>query len=360
MDEELLNIEQFISVKLIQEDAESILSLLKTERDSIFCMEIIPYYALFIQSFEEFIDKSLLPDSKAKNIKDIRNHIKAYADRFSKTKREILKIDCEQDEMYKEQLKYQFMKDCEIHYNLGTYWYKEGCIIGNTQQLASFLEADNLFSEDCGAKFTEFGETIGSYIASVCDGIGGTLKAPQISRNEMAITIVNFCDLNTNHNNKFFNKNLSKEYNILFLNLLCNMNFIKHMLQPLFEDKNTWMFRIQYVVTYYTMLALEKAKNQFRLNPNPQINIDIMEQLLDESEGLFQTKFRNCMMHYDLKNAKVISIDNIDKPMFGMIETCFNGMDYYVYLKSLREFSDKLICYLESLFDFTEIELKKL
>ena len=42
---ELTEYERLISIRIMQEDAESIYSLLKTERDSIFAMEIIPYYA---------------------------------------------------------------------------------------------------------------------------------------------------------------------------------------------------------------------------------------------------------------------------------------------------------------------------
>lgn len=46
---------------------------------------------------------------------------------------------------------------------------------------------------------------------------------------------------------------------------------------------------------------------------------------------LFQSKFRNCMMHYGLENQEVISIENIQKPFYGIVETCYNGMDYYSF-----------------------------
>ena len=38
------NLEKMITVHIMQEDAETIFSLMKTERDPIFAMEIIPYY----------------------------------------------------------------------------------------------------------------------------------------------------------------------------------------------------------------------------------------------------------------------------------------------------------------------------
>ena len=49
------NLEKMITVHIMQEDAETIFSLMKTERDPIFAMEIIPYYALFIQSCQEYM-----------------------------------------------------------------------------------------------------------------------------------------------------------------------------------------------------------------------------------------------------------------------------------------------------------------
>ena len=47
-------LERLISIRIMQEDTEAIFSLLSTERDSIFAMEIIPYYALFVQSCQEY------------------------------------------------------------------------------------------------------------------------------------------------------------------------------------------------------------------------------------------------------------------------------------------------------------------
>lgn len=68
-----------------REDSEEIIfSLLNTERDPIFSMEIIPYYALFIQSCQEYMGETLIEEN-AKRIKDIRNLIKAYGEGFGKS-----------------------------------------------------------------------------------------------------------------------------------------------------------------------------------------------------------------------------------------------------------------------------------
>ena len=66
------------------------------------------------------------------------------------------------------------------------------------------------------------------------------------------------------------------------------------------------------------------------------------------------------MMHYNLEGQDVLSIKNIEKMFFGIVENCFNGMDYCSYLKQLRELSDDIITFLEKKFDFENIILKEL
>lgn len=107
---ELIECERLIGIRIMQEDAESIYSLLQTERDPIFIMEIIPYYALFVQSCQEYMGEDLFPRSIAKNFKDIRNHIKAYTDCFSKSQKRVAAIDDAQDIDFKEQLRFGFLK----------------------------------------------------------------------------------------------------------------------------------------------------------------------------------------------------------------------------------------------------------
>ena len=90
---ELAEVERLISILVMQEDAETIYSLIQTERNPIFSMEIIPYYAFFVQSCQEFIGKNSLPELIAKDLRDIRNHIKGYACSFGKTQKRVAFVD---------------------------------------------------------------------------------------------------------------------------------------------------------------------------------------------------------------------------------------------------------------------------
>ena len=69
----------------MQNDIESIYSILNTERNIVFTMEIIPYLALFVRECQNFIGKDFLMDSINSKIADIRNHIKLYSERYGKT-----------------------------------------------------------------------------------------------------------------------------------------------------------------------------------------------------------------------------------------------------------------------------------
>ena len=210
-------LEQLISIRIMQEDTEAIFSLSSTEQNSIFAMEIIPYYALFVQSCQEYMGDNFLPEEIALRIKDIRNHIKSYSEAFGKSKRKIASIDQEQDESFKSQLRFNFLKSWNIHLNLGTYWTEDHHVIGNTQQLAAFLDAKNFSDPDLGKKQYELGYQIRSFISSVRSGLSESLEQPMVNRAATAIKIKYYYDINTNNQNSIFVDNASKELNLFYL-----------------------------------------------------------------------------------------------------------------------------------------------
>jgi hypothetical protein len=85
-----------------------------------------------------------------------------------------------------------------------------------------------------------------------------------------------------------------------------------------------------------------------------------IERIVDVGNELFQSKFRNCMMHYNLENQGVLSLEHIEQPFFGIIENCFAGKDYQTYLALLHNLSDQIILFLEKYFNFADVELKQL
>lgn len=191
---DLSDLEQLISVRSIQEDCEAIYSLLKSENDPIFSMEIIPYYSLFVQSCQEYMGENFLSEDVALRIKDIRNQIKSYAEPFGKSKRKVASIDLEQDMSFKSQLRFDFLKSWNIHLNIGTYWTEDHHIIGNTQQLAAFLDVKDLSDPQLGKKHYELGYQIGAFVASIRNGFAESMSPPPIARAATKIEIKRYHD----------------------------------------------------------------------------------------------------------------------------------------------------------------------
>lgn len=70
------SLEKMISIRLIQADAETISTLMQNEKDPIFCMAVMPYYALFIQSCQEYLGNTYIGEEAAWQVENIRNYIR--------------------------------------------------------------------------------------------------------------------------------------------------------------------------------------------------------------------------------------------------------------------------------------------
>ena len=269
-------------------------------------------------------------------------------------------MDIKQNEQYKSQLRFDFMKNWNIHLNLGTYWTADKHIIGNTQMLADFLGIDDIFDSKTGKEQYELGRQIASIVASVRDGFSKIIRPPMINRCHMGVNIEYYYDLNTNESDVLFADNSTKILNLFFLNMTCNMNFVKHILQPLFDKDNIWIFRVEYIVTYYTYRAIQRLKNYCENNTDMCVDFLEFTDIFNLSEILFKPKFRNCMMHYGLEGQGVISMEHIEKPFYGIVETCYKGMDYYSFRNNLRALSDRIVVLLESKLNTEKIMLQHL
>lgn len=353
-------LERAISILIMLEDAETIFSLLESERDSIFVMAVMPYYALFIQSCQELLGEEHIDNSEiAKKIKDIRNYIKTYGNSFGKSKKRVCDADLKQDEQFRSLLRFDFMKKWNIHYNMGTYWTDERKIIGNTQMMNDFLEMDN-DSKTLEEKYKELGYQIGSFVSDLRETLSKLFLLPKVNRNHTGIKIRYYSDLNTNRKNKLFDSSKPKELNLFYLNLLCSLNFVEYVLSLLLDKDNWWLFRIRYIVTYYSYKALQRLANYCENNSDIEIDLESLHNILNVDGVFFQSKFRNCMMHYGLENQNVLSAENLDKSLYGLVENCFFDKSFYSYSEELRELSRKIIAYLESNIDGKDIVLKKL
>lgn len=307
------------TVLLIQNDCESIRQLVLNYHDSIFCMRIIPYMALFCRSFQEYTEIELISPEVDAEIYDLRNSIKIYGERYGKNIKRFMTVDEEQDDEYKSQLKFDFLKNMNAHYNLGMYFTEDKKIIGNTHLIESMLKLHGLSEEEQAQKCFSLGTHLASVIGSVSSGLESSLPVPQITV-EGQVPKFLYDDINTNSND-FFNPNLEKNENLFLLHMLSNINFVKYVLCPLLAKDNLWLFRIKYITIYHAYMGIVKIKGYMKNNGSERVDLwTDTDCIIEEGGIIFVSKFRNCMMHYNLNRDNKFSVSqnnfSWDKPFF--------------------------------------------
>lgn len=346
---------------LIQNDCETLKKLITKFNNPIFCMEIIPYLALFCRSFQEYANIELIDKEVDSEIYDIRNSIKIYGNRFGKSKEQFLKADEKQDDEFKDKLRFDFAKKLNIHYNLGIFFTKDKKIIGNTQLISNALNLNGLSDKEKSTKSYDLGYQLAKIINSISEGIVNSIPVPYITLRENVPTIY-YDDFNTNKNN-FFNAVIGKDINLFMLHILSNINFVKYVLESLFIDENLWMFRIKYITVYHAYLGLKKLKAHIENNRIELAYLDnSITPILKNGEILFASRFRNCMMHYNMENNGIFSVSeenfNEEKMFFGLVEDCFNGESYKQYLDKINCFGQQMEDLLTQQFNIESAHLK--
>ena len=358
-DRELKAIEKIVTLSIIRSDANSVFSLMKSEHDPVFALLIIPYYALFVQSCQEFFNVFLKEEPAAFIIRHIRNHIKKYADGFEKAEKEISQVNKEHDQHFRDQLSFDFLKAGNIHYNIGTYWNDSRQIVGNTQMIAAFLGIKDVFSQESKSILKDVGYQLGAFVNTIRNGIPDAVSAEDTIRVESKISIDWYADYNTDNYKEYAGAINNKHHTILYLNVLCGLNFVRHVLKPMFDDNNNWMLRIEYINTYYCHRALKRFSD-YHVSKKLLHKDNEISRILETGSELFNTSFRNCMMHYNLEDRKILKREYIDRPYFGLVESCFSGMDYYTYRNRLTGYQSSLIDFINQKFYFEGMQLKKL
>lgn len=349
---------------LMQNDCETLKEIALQIRNAIFGPCITPYMALFCRATQECLGISLLTPELDAEIYDIRNSIKFYADRYGKSKQRIIQNDKLQDEEYRVQLRFNFMKKLNLYYNLGIFFDNNLHVIGNTQQLADLLNLNKLKNAEKKEKAQKIAYNIGSVIGKISTSFSALSSAPSIQINDNLPPIF-YCDQNTNIS-KFFSSDYEKDVNLFLLHILCNIGFVKYLLEQVVPNTNPWIFRIKYIVTYYSFLGVKKLKahieNNFLNTYEPLIRE--IKVISETGNILFTSKFRNCMMHYDLSKDGVFAISDTffdeGKIFYGLVEDCFSGKTYEKFYEDLSAFSNKIEELLAKQFDFSKVNLRKI
>lgn len=334
------------TIRLVAYDCSTIYTIATKFNEPIFNMMIVSYLALFCCEAENCFNIKLLNGKYVQDITDIRNAIKIYGERFAKSSKKFLSADFSQDTTFKNQLRFSFMRNWNIHYNLGIYCDKNGKIIGNTQLIEDTLALRGLTTKQRKTKSFEMGQEIGSIIGKLF----GVLYIENLTS---TITTCNntpklySIDTNTNRKHNIFRTPYKKDINLNILNMLSTIGFVNNYISSLLPKDNLWLFRIRYIVTYYSLLGIEKIRNHLVNNYDKEdILVQKSEKYISMRSSLFKSDFRNCMMHYNLyKDGKcAIKQEFLDskKPFLGLVESCYNGKSFETLNLEVTEFSKKL------------------
>lgn len=76
------------------------------------------------------------------------------------------------------------------------------------------------------------------------------------------------------------------------------------------------------------------------------------------------TEFRNCMMHYGLinKENKFLIEEqkfNLNIPMMGLVESCFNNINYFELKKNIKEELENISQVIDNILNINKSNLKK-
>lgn len=343
------------SKELIAEEGKVLTDLLLNVHNSAVSLSLIPFCALYCRSAKEFLGVEDTGSEIEKEVKDIRNGLKVFTGKYSKGKKMAFESDNQQNEIFRDKIRFSFIKNLNIHFNLGVYFNENGKVIFDTQLANFYLNIPKGKGKTPGEHAKIVGEKLGSQIAEILVKYCNVhqIKAQTVFFNP--VPKYGYIDFNTNKKNGFFNESLDKETNLIILHLLSTIGFVNNILIPIFRDKNVWALRVLYVTAHNTWLAINKIIHHFEQNCPNGINDANFLKHIEGDTNLFSSAFRNCMMHYDLvdQNGCPVVLEkwyDPKKPLYGLVESCYNGMAYDSYCNKLYELSKEIEDYLLSYF----------
>ena len=328
-----------LTMLTIKNDVTTIINLAPYIRNPYISLGMLPLLSQFCVSIRDYYDSKNvpinLPNLSSFSFDDVRLKLKLFSESYRKSIKQITTADSMQDENFKSKLRLSFFAKKNMYYNLGIIADSDGNVIFNTHFLY-YVFQDKKFShaELQGEDVKLFGYDIKRIIASVHQGLLDCLPdtTPTIFSTKFSLK---FKDFNTNSTfNIFPQQEDGKEASLLTLHVLCSLNFVRYVLSRLLTSDNMWLLRAKYITLYYAIRSI----NQFA----DKSSIQAMKTLrASDSEQVLNSTFRNCMMHYAFVNKGVYAIDDknldLNKPFWGLVESCFNGMTYEALCKTVDQ-----------------------
>ncbi len=81
------------SKQLIEIDGKTLVNLGLSVKDGVFMLSLLPYFALYCRSAQEFFGERIIDNDTDRQINDLRNGLKLYSEKYNKSK-EVRLICC--------------------------------------------------------------------------------------------------------------------------------------------------------------------------------------------------------------------------------------------------------------------------
>lgn len=354
-----MNNKQLSILQICYDSNELINIMQKLKYDNISSIFLVPYYSLFcIESLSMLKNYGIDISSDYNcpyNQKTIRAKLKCFEEKYNKLINVVRNCDFIQDYFFKNKLKCSLLKKLNMYYNIGIFIYNNK-IIGNSQYAyyifqdskvlkKSNLLLNNLQFELIPSELKEYGAYCGNIISKINIITNEVFKLKsKFYINDLKPNLF-FKDLNTN---KIFKKETKLEH-LYLLHILSNINYVYYVLKQ-YEKNNGWWIKLYYITYYYSLRRILNLTNYLKKNNIKFDKIEILENLYDSTNKYINSDFRNCVMHYDFSNYINKKYFDINKPLFGLIENSFNGINYNAFkneiLTFIKEISDTLDKYL--------------
>lgn len=306
--------------------------------------QMIPYTALFCYEAMAYLkkhDPSIeIKQTSRYSIKDIRQKAKFFDLSVNKLIQSVNNVDAMQNEYFVNLMKYPQLGYWNLHTNLGIYYDDNKHIVGNTHYAYYIFQDEKSISKPQmemngleleGKELQAFGYDLGIIIGNISSALSETsdfMESDVIPKGTEFL----YQDFNTNRcitngNDKY------KSVRLFLLHILSSIGFVLYCLKQKIIRDTGLLLRLEYITYHYALKRIDGILKYCNSNNSgiSDCNLIKMLQNIDcsNSNGLRNTDFRNCMMHFELKDKDGNSLISEDKfnlaiPFCGLVETKFD------------------------------------
>ena len=306
--------------------------------------QMVPYSALFcyeaIVYLKKYNPSLCVKQTSNYSIKDIRQKAKFFDLSVNKLIHSIDNVDAMQNEYFINLMKYPQLGYWNIHTNLGIYYDCDKHIVGNTHYAFYIFQDEKTISKYPAElhsleleekELKAFGYDLGVIIGSISSVLAETsdfIESDVLPKENAYLSQ----DFNTNRCITIGNEKY-KSVRLFLLHVLSSIGFIIYCLKNIVIRDTGLLLRLEYITYHYALKRIDEILKYCKMNPNEISDYNLIQMLesvdCTNSNNLRKTDFRNCMMHFELKNKEGKSLVSEEKfdlaiPFCGLVETQFD------------------------------------